>query len=152
MTPLASECCQRRRCVLQFREPGSTLGSGAVQLGARPRPTGGREMSWELALNTILGLARSRFESDSPECAVIGSVAKALQGCQVVPRDIDLLAIEPRDVYRFALWMAAHTPAQCEHPVGHDLWLSSVEMPVSAVPDDYGFFWHFSRWLVHASS
>ena len=106
-------------------------------------------MLWEPALNTVLDVARPLFERDEPVCAILGSVATALQGCQVLPRDIDLLVIEPRHVYRFAQLMAAHTPAQCEHPVGHDQWLSSEEMLVSAGPDDYGFFWHFGRWLVH---
>ena len=106
-------------------------------------------MPWEPALNTVLDVARPLFERDEPECAVLGSVATSLQSCQVQPRDIDLLAIEPRHVYRFAELMSAHTPGHCEHPVGHDRWLSSEEMSVSAGQDDYGFFWHFGRWMVH---
>ena len=106
-------------------------------------------MPWEPALDTVLDMARPLFERDKPVCAILGSVATVLQGCQVLPRDLDLLAIEPRHVYRFAGLMQACTPAQCEHPVGHDLWLSSEETPISAGPDDYGFFWHFGRWMVH---
>ena len=106
-------------------------------------------MSWKLALNTVLNLARTLFDSNTPQCAVIGSVATALQGCHIAPRDLDLLATEPSHVYRFAELMSAHTPAHCEHPVSHDQWLSSEQMLISAGPDDYGFFWHFGRWLVH---
>ncbi len=106
-------------------------------------------MPWKPALITVLDMARPLFERDEPVCAILGSAASALQGCQVLPRDIDLLAIEPRHVYHFAELLQAYTPPQCEHPAGHDRWLSSEEMPVSAGPDDYGFFWHFGRWMVH---
>ena len=105
-------------------------------------------MSWKLALNAVLDVARPLFERDEPVCAILGSVATALQGCRTSPRDIDLLAIEPEYVSRFAQLMSSYTPKQCEHPVGHDQWLSSEGLPVSAGPDDYGFFWQFGRWKV----
>jgi hypothetical protein len=105
-------------------------------------------MSWKLALDTILGLARPLFTGGEPQCAVIGSVAIALQGCQVSPRDIDILAVEAEVVYHFAELMSAHAPEECEHPPGHERWLSSEAIPVSVGPDDYGFVWHFGRWEV----
>ena len=107
-------------------------------------------MTWKMALEMVLSHAHSLFTGDEPRCAVIGSAASALQGCEVSPRDIDLLAIQPGVVYRFAELMTAHTPPRCEHPPGHADWLSSVELPVSAGPDDYGFVWHFGRWLVES--
>ncbi len=105
-------------------------------------------MTWQLALKTILGIAQSLLASDDPPAAVIGSVATALQGCAVRPRDLDLLAVRPGVVSAFAGLMAAHTPTRCEHPVGHAKWLSSAELPVSVGPDEYGFQWHFGRWEV----
>jgi hypothetical protein len=111
-------------------------------------PSGGEEMPWQSALGTILGLTRPLFTCDEPQCAVIGSVASALQGCRVSPRDIDVLATSPEAAYRFAEKMSAYTPPQCGHAPGHEKWLSSEEMPVSVGPDDYGFVWHFGRWEV----
>ena len=105
-------------------------------------------MSWELALKTVLRVAEPLFAGDEPPCAVIGSVASALQGCQLAPRDLDLLAARPEEVVRFAELMWAYAPAQVEHPTGHADWLSSEEQPLSIGPDDYGFVWHFGRWLV----
>lgn len=105
-------------------------------------------MSWQLVLDAILGITRPLFACGESQCAVIGSVASALQGCQVSPRDIDILAIKAEVVYRFAERMSVYTPAQCEHPPGHDKWLSSEEMLLSVGPDDYGFVWHFGRWEV----
>jgi len=88
------------------------------------------------------------FGGEERRCAVIGSVASALQGCQVQPRDLDLLAVRPEEVTRFAELMWAYTPKDVEHSPGHADWLSSQETPLSIGPDDYGFVWHFGRWLV----
>lgn len=108
----------------------------------------GAQIPWQRALEAVLGLAQPLFAGDELPCAVIGSVASALQGCQVSPRDIDLLAVEPEAVYRFAELMSAHAPACCEHPPGHPEWLSSAEAPLSTGPDTWGFVWHFGRWIV----
>jgi len=110
--------------------------------------------SWQPVLEAVVGAAQPLFAcprtqaGDEPQCAIIGSVASALQGCRVAPRDIDLLAVEPEAAYRFADLMSAYTPVHCEHPTDHAQWLSSVETPLSAGPDDWGFFWHFGRWEV----
>ena len=105
-------------------------------------------MSWELCLNTVLAVAQPVFAGDEPRCAVIGSVAAALQGCRVTPRDIDLLAFEPGVTSRFAELMSTCAPEQCPHSPDHAEWLSSAETPLSIGPDAYGFTWHFGRWLV----
>jgi hypothetical protein len=105
-------------------------------------------MSWELALKTVLRVAEPLFSGDEPPCAVIGSVASALQGCQFAPRDLDLLAVRPKEVVRFAELMWAYAPKRVEHPTDYVEWLSSEEQPLSIGPDDYGFLWHFGRWLV----
>lgn len=105
-------------------------------------------MSWQIALKKLVGSAPSSFSGDEPPWAVIGSVASALQGCFISPRDIDLLAREPDEVYRFAELMSIHTPPRCDYPPGHEKWLSSEETPLSVGPDDYGFVWHFARWKV----
>jgi hypothetical protein len=105
-------------------------------------------MSWELALKTVIRVAEPLFSGDKPLCAVIGSVASILQGCQLVPRDLDLLASRPEEVIRFAELMWAYAPRHAEKPTDHPDWLSSEEEPLSIGPDDYGFLWHFGRWLV----
>jgi hypothetical protein len=105
-------------------------------------------MSWELALKTVIRVAEPLFSGDQPSCAIIGSVASALQGCQLTPRDLDLLAIRPEEVVRFAELMWAYAPKRAEEPTDHADWLSSEEEPLSIGPDDLGFLWHFGRWLI----
>jgi hypothetical protein len=103
-------------------------------------------MPWRSALETIVALAQPMLRG--PHCALIGSAASALQGCRVVPGDIDLLAVDPEAVSCFAGLMAAYTPPHGEHSTDHARWLSSQETPLSTGPDDWGFFWHFGRWQV----
>lgn len=79
---------------------------------------------------------------------MIGSVASVLQGCQISPNDIDILAFNSQIVYRFAELMAGYAPPTCEYPLGDIEWRSSEAFPVSAGPDEYGFTWHFARWFV----
>ena len=105
-------------------------------------------MAWERALDTVLRVAPPLFDGGERRCAVIGSAASALQGCRVSPRDLDLLAIRPEELARFAELMWAYTPKYCDHPTDHADWLSSHDKPLSIGPDDYGFEWHFGRWLV----
>lgn len=105
-------------------------------------------MTWRSALEKVVALAAPALEQEETRWALIGSVALALQGCQIVPRDIDILALTPAGVYRFAEAMAPYTPPNCEYPLGHGRWRSSEALPVSTGPDEVGFYWHFGRWDV----
>ena len=104
--------------------------------------------SWQSVLEKVASLAEPALERPETRWTVVGSVATALQGCEVVPRDIDLLAMEPAGVFRFVELMAPYTPARCENLQSHDDWHSSQEEPVSEGPDDYGFYWYFARWFI----
>jgi hypothetical protein len=44
--------------------------------------------------------------------------------------------------------MERWTPAQRKAGSGGE-WYSSAELPVESCVDDYGFDWHFTRWLVN---
>jgi hypothetical protein len=105
-------------------------------------------MPWRTALERVLQTLNSPREGKQVRWAVVGSVASVLQGCHIRPGDLDLLAKEPKDVYRFAELMADFAPDRCEHPPGHQHWHSSAASPVTAGPDEYGFTWHFGRWHV----
>lgn len=105
-------------------------------------------MPWKSVLERVLAIANSALASDETRWALIGSAASALQGCSITPRDIDILAREPAGVHHLVALMSSHAPAQCPHPVDHPDWCSSQELPLNVGPDEYGFYWHFARWLV----
>ncbi|HEY69550.1 MAG TPA: hypothetical protein G4O08_03090, partial [Anaerolineae bacterium] len=67
---------------------------------------------------------------------------------RVSPRDIDILAINPAAVFRFAELMAEYTPERCKDPKDHSEWYSSEQERVSEGPDDAGRVWTFARWIL----
>lgn len=110
-------------------------------------------ISWQRALKNVLDLLRvSEVEGKlwQHRWAVGGSGATALQGVNIVPNDIDILAHEPAGVFGFAELLSSYAPAHCDYMPGDEHWVSSKEMPVQAdsKPDEYGMIWHFARWYL----
>ena len=77
-------------------------------------------MIWRSALEQMLGFVYDSLERDKVQWAIIGSVATALQGCQVAPKDIDVLTFNPDGVYSFAELMSPYTPPTCNYELGDD--------------------------------
>ena len=99
-------------------------------------------MIWRSALEQVLEVVYDSLERDGVRWAIVGSVATALQGCQIVPNDIDVLTFNPDGVYSFAELMSIYTPSKCDYEPGDDNWRSSKELAVAADT------WHFGRWYV----
>lgn len=104
-------------------------------------------MKWARVLEQVLALTYPALEQAETRWAVVGSVATVLQGCELMPGDIDVLAYRPAGAQRFAEALLAFTPPRCE-AAGHDDWYSSREQLLSVGPDDYGIYWHFGRWFI----
>lgn len=103
--------------------------------------------AWREVLGNLMPQIGPPATGPETRWAVIGSAATVLQGCAVTPRDIDLLAAHPEGVRRFVRLMEPYTPERCKHFPDHADWRSSRDRPVSVGPDEYGFFWHFARWV-----
>jgi hypothetical protein len=104
--------------------------------------------SWRVALEQLLDTAYAGLEREEIGWAVVGSAASALQGCAIVPDDLDVLLCEAEGVTRFAQLMDTYAPRTCVVEPGEEGWVSSRQQPVSVGPDKYGFVWHFGRWYV----
>jgi hypothetical protein len=107
------------------------------------------QVPWASALQRVLELAEKPLECEGVRWAVLGSVATALQGCRVVPGDMDLLFAEPAGVFRFGELMAGY--ALPKRLTGNELWFSSAEEPVaSEPPNPHKQTWTFGRWKIDA--
>ena len=102
-------------------------------------------MTWPLALERLLAARAAGARPERGGWAIIGSVASALQGCVLRPRDVDLLVAQPEDVARWAAFMAPFAGPPDGHADGSDTWRSTSARPVHSGPDAFGFVWHFAR-------
>jgi hypothetical protein len=100
-------------------------------------------MAWQDALRTVLESIYEAAGREGLPWAVVGSAATALQGCRIVPHDLDLLARDARTVFRLAELLGPFAAPQS--PPG--FFVSTREVPVQVGPLG-GFGWHFGRWLI----
>jgi hypothetical protein len=104
--------------------------------------------NWDIVLAEVIGAAYDAMRRSRCDWALIGSAATAVQGCPVVPRDLDFLTAEPRGVYHFAETLQPWAPSGESAPAAGEEWYSTAEQPVHSALDPYGFHWHFGRWLI----
>ena len=105
-------------------------------------------MNWQRIVKEVLDVLSDPLQREEVRWTVVGSVATALQGCDITPNDLDLLTATPAGVQRIAELMAPYAPALCPISNEDESWYSSAALPVSSGPDPFGFIWHFGRWFV----
>jgi len=106
-------------------------------------PADWRSVLAEVADRIDIPLARSQVE-----WSLAGSAATAVQGCAVVPRDIDLLFKTPGGVDAVASLLQGYALPACDADPGCAVWVSSRPTPVVDDRDPEGFRWHWGRWRV----
>lgn len=105
-------------------------------------------MAWQSILEQVLQLTYNSLAQDDIRWAIIGSVASALQGCQINPNDIDFLAARPEGVSAFAKLMSIYTPPTCVYTPDDKNWYSSQELAIQTGPGPIGFVRYMGRWYV----
>ncbi|MCH8906553.1 MAG: hypothetical protein IH840_05635 [Candidatus Heimdallarchaeota archaeon] len=113
--------------------------------------TSGRESSnlqaWQQALLNFMKLTSETLVFSEINWFIIGSVATALQGCSLIPNDIDIVVSRKNDVGLIASCFSHLEPKASPVPVGDPEWISSQELSVHyGEPDSYGFQSVFARW------
>ncbi|NQX68702.1 hypothetical protein HQN90_21485 [Paenibacillus alba] len=100
---------------------------------------------WQRTLSKVC----ERLESKpNLEWILVGSVGSVLQGCEMIPGDLDIYVKNKDDVEEFAdLLNEFSLVSKCEFPHG-DQWLSSLDEPTSTQIFGSGFTWTKGRWLI----
>lgn len=113
------------------------------------------KQNWELALDKVLELAYKPLTKKTFDWAIIGSVATYLQGCNISPKDLDILVKDPESVGIFASFLETfflQEDSKLSSFLDEDsekIWFSTEEKPVDISTDEWNFEWVFARLLIH---
>ncbi|MCA0755162.1 hypothetical protein KP806_08885 [Paenibacillus sp. N4] len=102
--------------------------------------------SWERALTKVCDIY---FQSESKiEWVLAGSAGSVLQGCDMIPGDIDIYTRDRQAVEEFAeLLKPFSLKTKSESPHG-DNWLSTYEEPTFTQTFSSGSSWTKGRWVI----
>lgn len=104
---------------------------------------------WQAALERLLVEINQPLQSSQTGWVIAGSVATAIQGCTLIPGDIDILTQTASGVFRVADLLAKYAPDHCPFAPGTEGWHSSHAMPVTDPSLGLSEYkWHFGRWYV----
>ncbi|MBN1330161.1 MAG: hypothetical protein JXA54_11865 [Candidatus Heimdallarchaeota archaeon] len=109
-------------------------------------------MYWRKSLSIFLRENYTFLNNYDFEWAIIGSVASVLQGCHLVPKDIDIVIDNPKTIQLLGERMKKYT--EKENSAGDIFssnWLSSRERLVFEGTDQWGFHWSYVAWKIARS-
>ncbi|NPE09721.1 MAG: hypothetical protein GNW80_15670 [Asgard group archaeon] len=83
--------------------------------------------------------------------AIMGSLASVLQGCNLLPNDIDILVEKQEAVYFISsLFTEFFKEEKSKSPFDDsETWLSSKEQPVFKGFDQWHFQWTYAKWKIN---
>ncbi len=97
---------------------------------------------WKTALNVYLDSTFQSLQKKKIDWAIIGSVALYLQGCNIIPKDIDILVKDPKSVYSFNVLHDFQKTSSIDsflQESEEELWFSTKEKPVDESVDQWRF-------------
>ncbi len=107
--------------------------------------------SWEKYLEIFLKHTNQYAIQNDIEFIIVGSVCTALQGCNIIPNDLDVLATKQEYVHPLADLMQQYELDHSPTDKFNDDWLSSKEQRVISIVNEQGTDeWYFARWLIDA--
>ncbi|MBD3406562.1 MAG: hypothetical protein GF411_10650 [Candidatus Lokiarchaeota archaeon] len=102
----------------------------------------------ESLLKMFLDKTYSETKDRGHNYVICGSMATYLQGCNIQPNDIDILAMEP-DGVSFVAGLMKEYEVESSPSQAVDDWLSSSNEPVfTDLSDDKGEQWYMARWSI----
>ncbi|CAM4189779.1 hypothetical protein [Paenibacillus tarimensis] len=97
--------------------------------------------------NTVENIAKKLHEKDV-QYVFAGSVSSFLQGCEIIPGDIDLLVPEAGDVHKITVALSAFVhdnTSSLEEDIPIEEWFSTAASPVKTFTDFADNEWTFAR-------
>lgn len=105
-------------------------------------------VDWQSVLAEVVDRIDQPLARLNVEWSLAGSAATAIQGCELVPRDIDLLTRTPSGIDSLADLMERYAPPATDVEPGCAAWVSSHASPIADDRDPEGFRWYWGRWRV----
>ena len=101
-------------------------------------------MQWSKSLSIFLRKNYTFLNNYDFEWAIIGSVASVLQGCKLIPNDIDIIIDNPKTIHLLGERMMRYAEKEkSEGDIFTSKWLSSRQQPVFEGTDQWGFHWTY---------
>ncbi|WP_175615477.1 hypothetical protein [Piscibacillus halophilus] len=101
---------------------------------------------WESALEKVCQLYSQ--SNENIDWILVGSVGSVLQGCQMVPGDIDLYVKHKEGVSQFSDLLNKYSLPDKSIDRNSNEWLSSIEEPIFHQTFPSGFEWTKARWEI----
>ncbi|MCI4352546.1 MAG: hypothetical protein L3K14_04080 [Thermoplasmata archaeon] len=114
----------------------------------RSLPSEAMSTDWGSVLTEVVDRIDHPLRRAKVDWSLAGSAATAIQGCEIVPRDLDILLKKADGVDALANLMHEYAPHTCDAMMGSESWVSSQDTPFADERDPEGFLWHWGRWLV----
>ncbi len=106
-------------------------------------------MHWSKSLSIFLRENYTFLNNYDFEWAIIGSVASVLQGCKLIPNDIDIVIDNPKTIHLLGERMKKYAEKEkSEGDIFSSKWFSSREQPVFEGTDQMGFHWTYVAWKI----
>ena len=107
--------------------------------------------SMKNSLSKFLEIAYEPLKERKINWAIMGSLASVLQGCKLLPNDIDIL-VEKQEAVHFisSLFTEYFIEEKRKSPFDDsEIWLSSNEQPVFKGLDQWNFKWTYAKWKIN---
>ncbi|HUT82686.1 MAG TPA: hypothetical protein VMZ29_15935 [Candidatus Bathyarchaeia archaeon] len=109
-------------------------------------------MYWSKSLTIFLKENYAFLNNYDFEWSIIGSIASVLQGCQLIPNDIDIIIDNSKTIQLLGERMKKYSKKEkSEGDIFTSNWLSSQEQPVFEGTDQWGFHWDYVAWKIARS-
>ncbi|NHJ47905.1 MAG: hypothetical protein FK733_08965 [Asgard group archaeon] len=107
--------------------------------------------SWQSALKVFLDIIYGPLENNNYKWAIMGSIASVLQGCEIEPKDIDILVEDPKTVHFISSFFTKYYgESKATTPFDENgVWVATKEQPVFEGEGPFTFKWTYTKFNIN---